>query len=80
MTNARSVADFPSDGQRRVRRWRQEQTVALEYVDQNRQIAAGLRDGEGLPEFVAQEFRDVLRCGWLAGGFARLRCTRLQVD
>ena len=36
--------------------------------------AAGLRDGEALPDFVEQEFRDVLRCGWLGGGFARFRC------
>ena len=36
--------------------------------------AAQLRDGEGVPRFVEQEFRDFLRCGWLAGGFARFRC------
>ena len=41
---------------------------------------AGLRDGEGLPRFVEQEFRDVLRCGCLAGGFARLRCTLGGLD
>ena len=27
-----------------------------------------------MPRFVEQEFRDFLRCGWLAGGFARFRC------
>jgi hypothetical protein len=32
------------------------------------QAIAGLRDGEGLPRFVEQEFRDFLRCGCLAGG------------
>jgi hypothetical protein len=37
--------------------------------------AAGLLDGEGLPGFVEQEFRDFLYCGWLAGGFTRPRCT-----
>lgn len=31
-------------------------------------------EGEGLPRFVEQVFRDFLRCGWLAGGFARFRC------
>jgi len=36
--------------------------------------AASLRDGEGLPRFVEQEFRNFLQCGWLAGGFARFRC------
>ncbi len=30
---------------------------------------ASLRDGEGLPWFVEQEFRDFLQCGWLAGGY-----------
>lgn len=36
---------------------------------------AVLRDGAGLPRFVEAEFRAFLRCGWLAGGFARFRCT-----
>ena len=42
--------------------------------------AASLRDGGGLPRFVEQEFRDFLRCGWLAGGFARLRCGGCGLD
>jgi hypothetical protein len=42
--------------------------------------AACLRDGEGLPRFVEQEFRDFLRCGWLAGGFARFRCGDCGLD
>jgi Transposase zinc-binding domain/Putative transposase len=42
--------------------------------------AASLRDGDGLPRFVEEEFRDFLRCGWLAGGFARLRCTGCGLD
>ena len=41
---------------------------------------AGLRDGEGLPRFVEQEFRDFLRCGCLAAGFARFRCTACGLD
>jgi hypothetical protein len=36
--------------------------------------AGRLRDGGGLPAFVEDEFRSFLRCGWLAGGFARFRC------
>ena len=36
----------------------------------------GLRDGEGLPRFVEEEFAAFVRCGWLAGGFARFRCTQ----
>jgi hypothetical protein len=27
-----------------------------------------------VPRFVEEEFRAYLRCGWLAGGFARFRC------
>ena len=42
--------------------------------------AADLRDGEGLPSFVVQEFRDFLRCGSLGGGFARFRCTECGFD
>ena len=42
--------------------------------------AAALRDGEGLPGFVEQEFRDFLRCGSLGGGFARFRCAGCGFD
>ena len=42
--------------------------------------AASLRDGEGLPRFVEEEFRDFLQCGWLAGGFARFRCGGCSLD
>ncbi len=42
--------------------------------------AAGLRDREGLPQFVEQAFRNFLRCGWLAGGFARFRCAGCGFD
>jgi hypothetical protein len=42
--------------------------------------AARLREGEGLPGFVEEEFRAFLRCGWLAGGFTRLRCTTCGLD
>ncbi len=42
--------------------------------------AARLRDGEGLPRFVEEEFAAFLRCGWLAGGFARFRCTRCREE
>ncbi|MSO57357.1 MAG: hypothetical protein EXQ55_10645 [Acidobacteria bacterium] len=41
---------------------------------------AGLQPGRGLPRFVEQEFRDFLRCGWLAGGFARFRCAACGMD
>jgi hypothetical protein len=42
--------------------------------------AASLRAGEGLPRFVEQEFREFLRCGCLAGGFARFRCAACGLD
>jgi hypothetical protein len=42
--------------------------------------AASEREGEGLPRFVEEAFRDVLRCGWLAGGFARFRCDGCGTD
>ncbi|MPY88766.1 MAG: hypothetical protein GEU99_12660 [Luteitalea sp.] len=42
--------------------------------------AASWRDGEGLPAFIEEEFRGFLRCGWLAGGFARFRCGGCGLD
>ncbi|MGB7217522.1 MAG: transposase zinc-binding domain-containing protein [Vicinamibacterales bacterium] len=42
--------------------------------------AAWLRDGDGLPRFVEQEFRAFLRCGFLAGGFVRFRCAGCGLD
>ena len=54
--------------------------VVRDHFETFRAQAAGLRDGEGLPGFVEQEFRDFLRCGCLAGGFARLRCTACGLD
>jgi Putative transposase/Transposase zinc-binding domain len=48
--------------------------IVRDHFETLRAQAATLRDGEGLPQFVEQAFRDFLRCGWLAGGFARFRC------
>jgi hypothetical protein len=42
--------------------------------------AVAWRDGEGLPAFIDEEFRGFLRCGWLAGGFARFRCGGCGLD
>jgi hypothetical protein len=42
--------------------------------------AARLRAGEGVPLFVERAYRDFLRCGLLAGGFARLRCGDCGLD
>ena len=41
--------------------------IVLERFETFRTQAAGLRDGEGLPRFVEQEFRDFLRRGCLGG-------------
>ncbi|MBI4263047.1 MAG: transposase zinc-binding domain-containing protein, partial [Acidobacteria bacterium] len=54
--------------------------VVRDHVETFRAQAASLRDGEGLPGFVEREFRDFLRCGWLAGGFARLHCDACGLD
>jgi hypothetical protein len=54
--------------------------IVRDHFETFRAHAASLRDGEGLPRFVEQEFRDFLRCGCLAGGFARFRCTACGVD
>jgi hypothetical protein len=62
--------------------------IVREHFETFRAEAAHLRDGEGLPRFVEEEFEAYLRCGWLpphhaqsawrgprlAGGFARFRC------
>jgi hypothetical protein len=48
--------------------------IVVEHLETLRAQAASLRDGEGLPRFVEQEFRDFLTCGCLAGGFARFHC------
>ena len=54
--------------------------VVRDHFETFRAQAASLRDGEGLPRFVEQEFRDFLRCGWLAGGFARFHCADCTLD
>jgi len=36
--------------------------------------AAEATDGAGVPRFIEREFRDVLGCGALDRGFARVRC------
>ena len=46
------------------------QQIVRENFETFRAEAAHLRDGEGLPRFVEEEFEAFLRCGWLAGGFA----------
>jgi hypothetical protein len=54
--------------------------VVWEHYESFRAESACLRDGEGLPRFVEDEFRAFLRCGWHAGGFARFVCTRCRQE
>ena len=52
----------------------------LEHLETFRAHAVSLRDGEGLPRFVEQEFRAFLGCGCLASGFARFHCDACGLD
>lgn len=54
--------------------------IVRDHFETFRAHALTLRDGAGLPRFVEQEFRDFLRCGCLAGGFARFRCGGCGLD
>lgn len=54
--------------------------VVRDHFETFRAQAADLRNGEGLPGFVEQEFLDFLRCGSLGPGFARFRCTGCGFD
>lgn len=54
--------------------------LVRDHFETFRAQAAHLRDGQGLPRFVEQEFRDFLTCGCLAAGFARFRCPDCRLD
>lgn len=54
--------------------------LVRDHFETFRAQAAHLRDGQGLPRFVEQEFRDFLTCGCLAAGFARFRCSDCRLD
>jgi hypothetical protein len=54
--------------------------IVHDHFETFRTQAASLRDGEGLPRFVEHAFRKFVQCGWLAGGFARLRCGDCGLD
>jgi len=54
--------------------------IVRDHFETFRAQAASLRDGDGLPKFIEQEFRDFLRCGCLAAGFARFRCAACGLD
>jgi hypothetical protein len=52
--------------------------IVHDHFETFRAQAASLRDGEGLPRFVEQEFRDFLQCGWLAGRVRAVSLRRLR--
>jgi len=54
--------------------------VVRDQFETFRAQGASLRDGDRLPRFVEREFRAFLRCGWLAGGFARFGCAACGLD
>jgi hypothetical protein len=54
--------------------------VVREHFETFRAQAAGVCDGGGLPRFVEEEFEGFLRCGFLAGGFARFQCDGCHQD
>ena len=54
--------------------------VVRDHFETFRAEAAGIHDREGLPRFIEEEFRGFLRCGFLAGGFARFRCGACRLD
>lgn len=54
--------------------------VVRDHYHTFRAEASQLRDGEGLPRFVDDEFGAFLRCGWHASGFARFRCTSCRAE
>jgi len=54
--------------------------VVRDHYETFRAQASALRDGEGLPRFIDDEFHGFLRCGWLAGGFARFQCSGCGLD
>ena len=54
--------------------------IVRDHFETFRAEAARVRAGEGLPRFIEEEFQSFLRCGWLAGGFARFRCDGCGLD
>ena len=54
--------------------------VVRDHFETFRADAARARDGDGLPRFIEKEFRGFLRCGALAGGFARFHCAGCGLD
>jgi hypothetical protein len=54
--------------------------IVHDHFETFRAEAGRMHDGDGLPRFIDEEFRGFLRCGFLAGGFARFRCAGCGFD
>jgi transposase-like zinc-binding protein len=54
--------------------------IVRDHFETFRAEAAAAHERDGLPRFTEEEFRSFLRCGLLAGGFARFRCDRCGLD
>lgn len=54
--------------------------VVRDHYETFRAQAERASDGGGLPRFVREEFEGFLRCGFLAGGFARFHCESCDLD
>ena len=54
--------------------------IVRDHFETFRAQAGQVCDGDGLPRFIEDEFEGFLRCGWLAGGFARFQCDGCGLD
>jgi hypothetical protein len=54
--------------------------ILLDHLEGFRAETDRLRDGTGLPRFACSGFRDFLRCGQFAAGFARFRRATCGLD
>jgi hypothetical protein len=51
-----------------------------DHLELFRAHAARVSGGDDLPRFIQEEFEGFLRCGFLAGGFARFQCEGCGLD
>ena len=54
--------------------------VVRDHFETFRAEAGRVHERDGLPRFIDEEFRGFLRCGFLAGGFARFHCGACGLD
>ena len=54
--------------------------MVRDHFETFRAEAARVHERDSLPRFIEEEFRGFLRCGVLAGGFARFHCSSCRCD